>query len=65
MLQHRSGNMYRDYGDVVYAVLKPRCFNPASDLRLSHIHQMLDTIANEDIKGLVAVENIIQLILEL
>ncbi|KAH8409017.1 hypothetical protein KR009_005324 [Drosophila setifemur] len=48
MLQHRSGNMYRDYGDVVYAVLKPRCFNPPSDLRLSHIHQMLDTIANED-----------------
>ncbi|EDV38307.1 uncharacterized protein Dana_GF21760 [Drosophila ananassae] len=50
MLQHRSGNMYRDYGDVVYAVLKPRCFNPPSDLRLSHIHQMLDTIANEDTK---------------
>ncbi|KAI8034707.1 DNA ligase 4 [Drosophila gunungcola] len=48
MLQHRSGNMYRDYGDVVYAVLKPRCFNPPSDLRLKHIHEMLDTIANED-----------------
>ncbi|KAH8271125.1 hypothetical protein KR018_000680 [Drosophila ironensis] len=48
MLQHRSGNMYRDYGDVVFAVLKPRCFNPPSDLRLHHIHEMLDTIANED-----------------
>ncbi|XP_017016094.2 DNA ligase 4 [Drosophila takahashii] len=48
MLQHRSGNMYRDYGDVVYAVLKPRCSNPPSDLRLQHIHAMLDTIASED-----------------
>ncbi|XP_017055785.1 DNA ligase 4 [Drosophila ficusphila] len=47
-LQHRTANMYRDYGDVVYAVLKPRCFNPPSDLRLKHIHEMLDTIANED-----------------
>lgn len=64
MLQHRSGNMYRDYGDVVYAVLKPRCFNPPSDLRLSHIHQMLDTIANEDTKGLAALSHQIQLILE-
>ncbi|KAH8289775.1 hypothetical protein KR054_010784 [Drosophila jambulina] len=48
MLQHRSGNMYRDYGDVVYAVLKPRCFNPPSNLRLKQINEMLDTIANED-----------------
>lgn len=51
MLQHRSGNMYRDYGDVVYAVLKPRCFNPPSNLRLNQIHEMLDTIANEDTTG--------------
>nr|AAM51029.1 RH46576p [Drosophila melanogaster] len=47
-LQHRNGNMYRGYGDVVYSVLKPRCFNPPSNLRLKEIHQMLDTIANED-----------------
>ncbi|XP_034671871.1 DNA ligase 4 [Drosophila subobscura] len=48
MLQHRSGTSYRDYGDVVYAVLVSRCFNPPSDLRLKSIHEMLDTIANED-----------------
>ncbi|XP_017138279.1 DNA ligase 4 [Drosophila miranda] len=48
MLQHRTGSSFRDYGDVVYAVLVSRCFNPPSDLRLNAIHEMLDTIANED-----------------
>ncbi|XP_017086488.1 DNA ligase 4 isoform X2 [Drosophila eugracilis] len=50
MLQNRTGNTYRDYGDVVNAVLKRRCFNPPSNLRLKYIHELLDTIANEDIE---------------
>ncbi|XP_062139065.1 DNA ligase 4 [Drosophila sulfurigaster albostrigata] len=47
-LMHRSWSSFRDYGDVVHAVLLPRCFNAPSNLTLKQIHEMLDLIANED-----------------
>ncbi|KAH8387859.1 hypothetical protein KR093_009908, partial [Drosophila rubida] len=47
-LMHRSWSSFRDYADVVHAVLLPRCFNAPSNLTLKQIHEMLDLIANED-----------------
>ncbi|ALC48644.1 Lig4 [Drosophila busckii] len=47
-LKHRAWTAQRDYADVVHAVLLPRCHNAASNLTLQQLHEMLDTIANED-----------------
>jgi len=48
---HRSYSSFRDYADVVHAVLLPRCHNEPSNLTLKEIHDMLDLIANEDTTG--------------
>ncbi|XP_036318906.1 DNA ligase 4 [Rhagoletis pomonella] len=37
-----------DYADIVYAVLMPRCRHEPSELSLYEVHQMLDTIAEDD-----------------
>ncbi|XP_064536990.1 DNA ligase 4 [Drosophila montana] len=47
-LQHRTVSTFRDYADVVHAVLLPRCHNEPSNLTLKQIHEMLDIIASED-----------------
>ncbi|EDW00339.1 DNA ligase 4 [Drosophila grimshawi] len=47
-LQHRSFSSFRDYADVVHAVLLPRCHNEPSNLTLKQVHDMLDLIASED-----------------
>ncbi|XP_023176377.2 DNA ligase 4 [Drosophila hydei] len=47
-LQNRTASSFRDYGDVVFSVLQPRCHNEPSNLTLKQIHDMLDIIASED-----------------
>ncbi|XP_054729929.1 DNA ligase 4-like [Anastrepha obliqua] len=48
-LQARAYNGSQgDYADIVYAVLMPRCRHEPSELSLYEVHQMLDSIAEDD-----------------
>ncbi|XP_067641876.1 DNA ligase 4 [Eurosta solidaginis] len=48
-LQARTYNgSHGDYADIVYAVLMPRCKHEPSNITLYEIHQMLDSIAEDD-----------------
>ncbi|XP_037824188.1 DNA ligase 4 [Lucilia sericata] len=49
ILEARNFNGFRgDYAERVYRVLKPRCSHQPSNLTLKQVHDMLDTIANEN-----------------
>ncbi|XP_061401399.1 DNA ligase 4-like, partial [Musca vetustissima] len=38
-----------DYAERVYRILKPRCSNSPSDLTLKEVHDMLDSVASENL----------------
>lgn len=49
ILEARNFNGFRgDYAERVYRILKPRCTHAPSNLTLKEVHDMLDTIANEN-----------------
>uniref|UniRef100_A0A1I8PP02 DNA ligase 4 n=1 Tax=Stomoxys calcitrans TaxID=35570 RepID=A0A1I8PP02_STOCA len=45
----RFSGIHGDYADKVFRILKPRCSNESSKLTLKEVHDMLDTVANENI----------------
>lgn len=48
-MEARNFNGFRgDYAERVYKVLQSRCSHQPSNLTLKQVHDMLDTIANEN-----------------